>query len=119
MLHDSQLVDLEVLDRRYRLISAEKAHLTVVLSGDILCHVLGRVIDFDAFERILPLCVTNSAKELYLHRHEVWVLRELDRLLPERGWHDQDVLGRSLEVDVEGNRLVRVKLEERDRLIRS
>ena len=64
------------------------------------------VVNLNALKGILPLCLTDCAKELDLHGHEVRVLRELDWLLPEGSRHDEDVLGGSLEVDIEGDRLI-------------
>ena len=115
MFHDSQLINFEVSDHRNCLVCAKESNFAVVLGRDLLDHVLGLVIQFDTIEGILSLCGSNRAKELNFHWYKVRVLGQLDGLLPESGWHDQDILGWALEVDLKSDSLVRVKLEESDR----
>lgn len=56
--------------------------------------------------------MARRAKELNLHRHEVRILAQFDRLLAECSRHDEDVLSRSLEVDLKRDRLLLIELEE-------
>ena len=52
MIHDTELVDLEVLHDCKSLISAQNANLTIVLSWDLLHKILRLVIDLNAVERV-------------------------------------------------------------------
>ena len=77
------------------------------------------VIDFCTVERVDLLRATSCTKELNLHWDKVRVLAELDGLLAECSRHDEDVFGWALEVNLERDSLILVKLEECDWLERS
>ena len=52
MIHDAELVDLEVLHDGKSLICAQNANLTIILGWDLLHEILCLVIDLHAVERV-------------------------------------------------------------------